>query len=340
MMKRGTLAIGIVSRNGHPFIEDCLQSLESSVPQLLNHFESIHCILVDSDSSDNTLEVMIGLGNKNKSIKTDVYLIEGDCNAGIARNVILRNSSSDFLFLCDGDIVIDCKFIILAVEKIITNKADAIIGQLSEKWYDSDFKFYKSIPVREKILHEKFVRMTGGIILLSGGVVRSQIEFDDKLKRNEDRDFSLRISERFKILAIPVFVGIHLTQPYYSNERFGTFLKERYNVYLGVLVRKHIYSLSNLLAIVKSEKGVMVGFVYMLLMSISVVLCALEVYVPFYLICSVVLLDLIRYVMKNPLKRFLMNRFISPIMVVEGFLFPAKNKPNYSIVKINKLVKR
>ena len=181
-----SLTVGIISRNGQPFIEDCLQSLSSSLAQLLDYFDSINCILVDSNSSDNTLDVMLEFSDKNKQIETDVYLIEGECNAAIARNVILKNCTGEFIFLCDGDIVMNYKFILSAVEKIIAKKADAIVGQLSEKWYDSEFKIYKTIPVRNKIDQEKSVRMTGGIILLSKKVVLSDIKYDENLRIKQD----------------------------------------------------------------------------------------------------------------------------------------------------------
>ncbi len=334
MKKYGTLTIGIISRNGMPFIEECLQSISAALPSLCSYFHAITCVLVDSDSSDGTLETMIGFSKKNESVKVHVFRIEGDCNAAIARNIILKRSTGEFVFLCDGDIVINPDFIVVAVAKIIAEKADAIVGQLSEKWYDSAFTVYKSVPVRKEIHHDTYVRMTGGIIVLAGKVVRSGVQFDEVLKRNQDRDFSLRISERFKILAIPVFVGTHLTQPYYSNERFGTFIRERYSRYLGILLRKHLRSLGNLLVIARAEEGVVIGIIYLMSLIASLAGCFFQTCIPLVITCTVVLVDFARYVRKHPPKRFIMHRFLTPLMVIQGFIFPGENRQRYSVKEI------
>ena len=125
MKKFGSLTIGIISRNGQPFIENCLLSFSTALDQLLRHFVSIDFILVDSDSSDNTLRVMADFAklHQDKSIKTDVYLLEGNCNAAIARNIILGHATGDIVFLCDGDIVVNGNFLITASEKIISGKS-------------------------------------------------------------------------------------------------------------------------------------------------------------------------------------------------------------------------
>lgn len=337
MVKFGRLTIGIISRNGQPFLRDCLQSFSLALTTLLKHFDSINFILVDSDSSDNTLEVMHDFSRRSRSdtIDVDIYLIEGYCNAAVARNIILRECIGDIVFLCDGDIVIDYNFLILAAEKIIGGQADAVVGQLSEKWYDSEFKIYKSIPVRNKITQEQFVRMAGGIILLSKKVVQSDVKYDENLKIKEDGDFSLRVSNFFNILAIPAFVGTHITQPYYSSERFKIFFKENYNNSLGILLRKHIYSLRNLVEISRAEKGVLVGFIYMPLFLLSSILCLREIYVPFILTVCIFFADFLRHLTKSHLRSFIMYRLISPIMVTHGFFSTKKGDQNYSIKKID-----
>ena len=339
MAKFGKLTIGIISRNGQPFLKDCLQSFSSALTPLLKHFSSIDFILVDSDSSDNTLEVMLNFSQEYRShaINSDVYLIQGYCNAAVARNVILRECTGDVIFLCDGDIVINYNFLILAAKKIIGGQADAVVGQLSEKWYDSEFKIYKSIPVRKKITQEKFVRIAGGIIVLSKKVAQSDIKYDENLKIKEDGDFSLRVSNYFNILAIPVFVGTHITQPCYSNERFKTFFKENYNKSLGILLRKHIYSFRNSIDIIKAEKGVMLGFIYILLFLFSSILCLREMCIPLLLTVCIFLADFFRHLTKSHLRSFIMYRFVSPFMVIHGFFSKKKGDRQYSIKKIDKL---
>lgn len=338
MAKFGKLTIGIISRNGQPFLKDCLQSFSSALTPLLKHFSLIDFILVDSDSSDNTLEVMLNFSQEYKSdtINSDVYLIQGYCNAAIARNVILRECTGDVIFLCDGDIIINYNFLILAAEKIVGGQADAIVGQLSEKWYDSEFKIYKTIPVRKRIAQKKFVRITGGIIVLSKKVAQSDIKYDENLKIKEDCDFSLRVSNYFNILAIPAFVGTHITQPYYSNERFKIFLKENYNKSLGILLRKHIYSFRDSIDIMKAEKGVMLGFIYILLFLFSSILCLRGMCIPLLLTVCIFLADFFRHLIKSHLRNFIMYRLISPVMVIHGFFAKKKGAQHYSIKKIDK----
>lgn len=337
MGKFGTLTVGIISRNGQPFIEDCLQSFSSALPALSEHFDAVEFIGVDSNSSDNTLGVMLTFsqGTSLKSITSNVYLIEGYCNAAIARNVILKNASGDFIFLCDGDIVVNFEFVIAAARKINIGQADAVVGQLAEKWYDADCNFYKSIPVRIKITQEHNVRISGGINIISREIADSGIKFDERLERNEDWDYSLRVSERFNIHAIPEFMGTHLTQPYYSEERFSTFIKEKYGIFPGFLLRKHMLSPGNVTAIAKAERGPMVGIFNILFILLSAILCLFDIYIPFFIALIIMLLDFIRHFSKHPVKRYIMNRFISPFMVIWGFFFHDGSIGNYTVKKIS-----
>ena len=341
MGKFGRLTIGIISRNGQPFIEDCLSSFSSGLVQLLSNFDSIEFILVDSDSTDNTLKVMLEFSatvqHGSNNVKTEVYLIEGHCNAAIARNVILNNCTNELLFLCDGDIVINGEFLVAAADKIVSGEADAVIGDLSEKWYDSEYNFYKSIPARRRITKEKYMRIAGSVMLLAKRVVTSGLRYDENIRIKEDNDFSLRVSDSFTILAIPLISGTHITQPYFSGERFKAFIKGNYHKPLGVLIRKNILSMDKLFQIVKTNKGVMVGFVYMVIFPFTLLLYFKHIYTPLLLISFVFLVDLFRQLKKRKIRTFFMYRFISPVMVIQGFFSsPKSDKHKYSVRLVKK----
>ncbi len=330
------VTVGVISKNGMPFLEDCLRSLSQSLSLFLSVFNEIEFILVDSDSSDTSLDAMVKFFNENRgvSVEISVYQVKGDCNAAIARNVILNNCNGSLVFLCDGDIVVNADFLIEASRKIITGQAHAVTGQLSEKWYDSENNFYKTISTRNKISEEQVVRMAGGMILLTKDVVTSGFRYDENLRIYEDVDFSIRISREFKLLAIPTFIGVHNTQPYNTDERFKFFFKIGYNKFLGALLKKHIGSLNIIIEIARKEKGVTIGIIYFLFFVFSLILCLQQVCIVLFMTLSLVFIDFLLQLKKRNLRGFIMYRLLSPIMVVQGFFKSTAGNLVYSIKNI------
>lgn len=336
MSKVDKLSVGIISRNGQPFLEKCLHSFLSAASPLLNAFQSIEYILVDSASTDNTLELMRSFSQESTGdrITATVYLLEDECNAAIARNVILKECSGDIVFLCDGDIEIDYHFIVLAAEKITNGTSDAVVGQLSEKWYDSEFNYTQTIPIRAETNREEFTRIAGGIIMLSGKVVASGIRYDEELTIKEDNDFSLRLSKSFSILSIMSFVGIHHTRSYHSKERFRIFIHDKYHQPLGLLLRKHCHSLADIVEIARSDKGVSAGLAYYLLFFVSSLLYLQHLPIPLLLTLGLFLIDFFWQLSRKNFRGFIMYRFLSPIMLIQGFCCPPKKAQNYLVKKI------
>ena len=67
-----------------------------------------------------------------------------------------------------------------------------------------------------------------GNVMLGPRVLADGCRYDPEMRRFEDVEFSIRISERFRILTLPVPIGTHYTIPYHSTYRIGSFYRDAY----------------------------------------------------------------------------------------------------------------
>ena len=84
----------IIGKNEGWRLQKCLQSISYVVEQ--DAIANYEIIYVDSQSTDNSIELAKQYGAK-------AFLITGECNAAIARNIGAKEAIGDILFFIDGD---------------------------------------------------------------------------------------------------------------------------------------------------------------------------------------------------------------------------------------------
>ncbi len=323
-----SLTIGIIAKNGLPFLNECLASL----PTHLEPIQSIHVILVDCVSNDSTLEVMKEFSTTHRHVR--VFSIEGKANAAVARNVILEHTTTEYLMLLDGDTILSSNFLLAGIERIQNGEAEAVIGNMEEQRFDANNEPDGSVFWRCRVTKPVYVRTTNrctGSILLGPKVLESQIRYDNLFRRGQDRDFALCVSATFRILHISEQMGRHLTHYYFSKSRLKEFYQAAYPRPIGLLLRKHGLYPDRLWQIMKEEKGVFVGFFYQVLFIVGVIF--LNKTILGILLCLIVF-DGFRFLLKGEIPRFLALRFFSPILVIQGIFGMGEPHPIFTVKPI------
>ena len=320
--EREPITIGIISRNGMPFIEQCLDSL----PTQEDLGRPVHVMLVDSASTDQTTQVMQDFVKGR--VGATMFRMEGQSNAAAARNVLLHNVTSGFLLLLDGDFILNHEFLKEGIDQISKGNADAIGGRIEETWHDGDCRPIQTEVIRDLFFKPGLRRTSGGSILLGPKAVSLGLQMDERFRQNEDTDFALRLTDNLKLLFIDKKIGIHLTKHYYSSARISEYYWQAYDVPFGRLVRKHISHPDRIWAISRYFKGAAIGLV----IQGSLVLALLTGQFSFALVTALAAgFDLFRLYKRGRLESFIPTRLAAPWMILYGLFTPHEAPPKYKV---------
>ncbi len=226
----------IIGRNEGWKLNKCFKSVFETIEY--NNLQNAEVIYVDSKSSDGSID----LAKTFKRIK--IFLITGECNAAIARNIGAKEACGDMFFFIDGDMEINKKFL----EHVIENnqlKYDCVSGHLDDYLYDYNDNYLgvknrtytKAIPPKEQVL-----KKNGGVFLVKKKVWNKVYGLKTKYKVNEDNDFTIRLYKKgFKTIRVPFIIAKHHTVDYNNEKRMWNMLKQCYCFYPAVLLRDHIF---------------------------------------------------------------------------------------------------
>lgn len=326
------LTIGVIARDGLPFLRDCLDSL----PSELSGVSFLDIILVDSASADGTTDVMSDFARQMPCVR--VFRMDGKTNAAATRNVILDNAAPGAVLLVDGDIVLTPEFIQAGLEAVRSGRGDAVSGGLTEIQHDLEGK-----PITEEFWRLRVVKESTdyghracGTILLSEDVLRSGQRYDESMRLNEDRDFTIRLAKSFKVLIIPISMGCHLTRSYYSADRLKQFYRDANYRWLGMLIRKHFLSLKGgalrtFIGILKAEKGVFLGLALQLIVVGGLV--SGQGWIAGASL-TLALADLARFAWQRRLHEYVPLRVVGPWMVLGGLVAGRRVGPVYEVRRL------
>lgn len=319
------LTIGIIARNGLPFLKDCLDAL----PPEAVFAGALDIILVDSASTDGTTEAMQAVGARRRD--TRVYRLEGTVNASVARNVIVDNARPGFLLLLDGDMVVDPSFIAAGVRRVLAGEADAVVGALREQRFDAENRPDGDVYWRHLPEGPRYVRLTGGALMLGPAARVPGLRYDEEQKMCEDWDFALRLSRRRRILRIPEPMALHLTHYYFSPQRRFEFIRDLRPRNFGFLLRKHLLYPARLTEVMKLERGIFFGAA-----AQAVVIAALLAGLP-WLAAAALLglgLDGLRTARRGLFVQWAATRIAAPWIAGYGMVRPERAAVRYDVRQI------
>lgn len=314
----------VIALNEEYALKKCLSSISKM------NLKNCEIICVDSNSSDKTLEVMLSF--KDKIEKLQVFQIQGDTNAAIARNVGIKYANKKFIFFVDGDIELERDFICLAFKKMEKGNYMAVTGDLSEIQYSSGYKsVLKKIESRYCLSKGKDIYYSGGNFVAKREVINDLGLFNENLKINEDRDFTLRLSCKYKMGAIPVTMGTHHTIPYYDNNRIKEAIVNQHGIYIGRTLRNNISNLRGIGSVIAAETGISYGLLFYLLLCLSILFFnkILMAFVPVIFIADIVY----GVKQKKSIYHRIVSHYIQPIFLIKGFFY-LTDKNHYWVEKV------
>ena len=246
----------VIALNEEFAIKKCLASIEK-MP-----LANCEIICIDSGSTDNTLAIMKDYKNKINDLK--IYQVTGEVNAAVARNVGVKYATKKVIFFVDGDVELNDTFVACAVEILKKKIYSVVVGKLKEYQYNDNYKeVISSLDDRNCITRQKITYCCGGIFMATNDAVNKTGTFNESMKCFEDADFTLRMTTKYKMIAIPKYMGIHHTIPYENKARLLKELKDFRYLSLGFLLKKNILkNKKGVTSFLLHQKGILYGLFF------------------------------------------------------------------------------
>ncbi len=321
----------VIARNESFAIEKCLASI-ASMP--LSEYE---VICIDSDSTDNTLDVMKSYIGKIQNYK--IIQCSGYLNSAVARNAGLRYATKEYIYFVDGDTQLESTFIPKALRILLTGTADLVTGQLVDICYSQDdHKEIYRVSDRHHISETKQIHLSSGTFIIRTPLVKKVGLFDERFHRHQDMDYLLRSCRYGCFLGIPVLMGIKYTSAE-DDKRVWCFAKAFYPMLFGLLIRKNIDKPRFIVSILKQSRGYLAGFVVYGLFIVGI-LVTVFLSLPFFYVglavSFMVISDLFWGAIrkKNVFNHFL-THYLYVLMIVAGIFFDVnRNRPPTTVERI------
>ena len=318
----------VIAKNEEFGVNKCLSSISK---MQLNDCE---IICVDSGSTDHTLDVMKAYADKIKNLR--IIQCSGYLNSAVARNAGLKYTTKQHIFFVDGDVELSPDFISEALDRMKSGNADAVTGNLDEIVYSDGYKqIIKPRAYRTYYTRVMEISHCGGIFLVTRQLAEKVGPWEERMVRNQDIDFTLRISRNGRFLAIPISIGTHHTLSY--SERPWLHIKKKFPMYFGMLIRNNLDRPKTVLSLLRQNRGHVAGFMVYGLFLVGILATAF-LQLPFlYVVFAfsfMVVLDLFWGAVrkKNVFNRFL-THYLQVLLIVAGIFMSINNKQSPTIVK-------
>lgn len=297
----------------------------SGVNDLIKHNSLQKCeiIYVDSDSSDSSIEIA-------KEYQSDkIIKLSGNVNSAIARNVGAKAANGEILFFLDGDIELSPFDLTLISANELELKYAYVVGFLDDVNYTGDWKVVSQTPRSYKsVIKDQVVTTVGGGVFIIEKITWNKFGgMDQKLKRTQDRDLSLRMARNgiTGIRKSEIF-GLHHTIPYKNPKRMWNMLFNGSISYKGVFIRKHLFNKAYY-PIFLREDWTIIAFIF------SFSMCFFTLYAPLLYFFGLIIKSKNHFT--DGVLRFFGYRFLQDLVVLFSILFFFPENPSYSAAQVN-----
>ena len=243
-------------------------------------------IIVDNESTDNTIKVIKEFKNKNKIMNIKVITSIG--KLGKVRNDGILKSSGRFVAFIDADEIADPNWLMELMKK--ANGYDGVLGSINSMNPNKNFitKFFDLTLIdRKKFLNKQTkIKIFGtGNLLINQKVFKKGLIFDENFPTAEDGDFSYRFykkgyknifNEKAKIFhKVPETIK----QFYFFNKKMAIsnlliFLKHRdYFTFLKLIMTIFYFISPNFIKVYKKNNNIsLIQFIFLGLISFFIYL--------------------------------------------------------------------
>lgn len=206
------LSVVIIAKNEERNIARGIESILEAVVS----FDNVEIVLVDSISTDKTIEIAQQYPIKIIQLDPNLFI-----SPSAGRFIGLKYTSGEFVYFLDGDMHLDKNWFKIALPIIENNPNLAgIAGKCHEITFDDDFKDIKSENIdRFNVGNQTHkVRHLGQSVLYRRSALEKVGGFNPYLANEEELELGLRLSAAgYELQRIPQPMTIHYTK-YYSNE--------------------------------------------------------------------------------------------------------------------------
>lgn len=232
----------IIGKNEGWRLQKCLHSISYVVEQ--DAIANYEIIYVDSQSTDNSIELAKQYGAK-------AFLITGECNAAIARNIGAKEAMGDILFFIDGDMELFPGFL----PKVLTQDGQLeypfISGIFNDIVHDLGWN-YLHTSRRHKIQEgdaDAIETTTGGLFLINHSLWNEVGGMDTRFKRSQDYDLGLRLNQLgYPLHRKTILLANHYMRQYSMRNDYVINVK-----YTALLLRKHWNNVNYLKIFIKQQ---------------------------------------------------------------------------------------
>lgn len=190
----------VIGKNEAKNLNKCFSSIKFAIKE--NSLENTEIIYVDSNSSDNSIEIA-------KRYKVEkIILLTSIMNAAIARNIGASYALGKILVFLDGDMEINRFFLGKAINNGILVHP-LIGGRVLDRLIDEDGQICS-----DEIHHNKeksyFKPITGGAFIINTNLWRAIEGMDNRFSCGEDPELGLRLAQKGVLLkCLPFIFVIH-----------------------------------------------------------------------------------------------------------------------------------
>ncbi|HNV82244.1 MAG TPA: glycosyltransferase [Tenuifilaceae bacterium] len=228
----------VIGKNEGWKLTTCFEGVFRAIEH--NNIKDYEVIYVDSQSTDDSIQ-------RAKSFsQVKIFQLGNVCNAAIARNVGVEESSGEVLFFIDGDMEITSDFLPLVYDEKSGLKYPFVSGQLKNYNYDSQNQFLSNTwQYREVLNGDKRYATTGGIFLIQRELWVGVGGMDNRFKRGQDLELGLRLAKKgFKILRKQEIIAKHYTIAYTHPSRIWKIIFSGDIAYANsFLLKKHFLNI-------------------------------------------------------------------------------------------------
>ena len=243
-------------------------------------------IIVDNESTDNTIKVIKEFKNKNKIMNIKVITSIG--KLGKVRNDGILKSSGRFVAFIDADEIADPNWLMELMKKI--KEYDGVLGSINSMNPNKNLisKFFDLTLIdRKKFLNKqtKIKTFGTGNLLINQKVFKKGLIFDENFPTAEDGDFSYRFYKKgYNIIfneKAKIFHKIPETikQFYFFNKKMALsnlliFLKHRdYFTFLKLIMTIFYFISPNFIKVYKKNNNIsLIQFIFLGLISFFIYL--------------------------------------------------------------------
>lgn len=231
----------VIGRNEARTIQKTIESIFAYIQY--NNITDYEIIYVDSESTDNSLEIV----QKFKEVK--IFEITGEISAAIGRNIGAKEAKGEVLVFLDADMEIEKTFhdAVFENNKLIY---PFVSGQLKNIFYNEKWEVIDNNFLFSNLKEDKFVATTGGYFIIEKKLWDSVKGMKTKYKYGEDMDLGLRLAKKGTLLLRKNMLFVkHHTVHFQNEARMWKMLFGGYFFYTTSLLyrdhwlNKYIYKL-------------------------------------------------------------------------------------------------